>query len=137
MLIVKFINNTRLSQLMDQLEELESTFLEEYSSAMLLEKGAKYKSATILLSKAVFALVDYILFRKYKVLPKNHVERFRILERREPDLYSLLDALWNDYTDTYHKPAAEESIILMKETIEKISQNESTSPKIKESVRKA
>lgn len=122
---------------MNQLEELESTFLEEYSSATLLEKEAKYKSTTILLSKAVFALVDYILFRKYKVLPKNHVERFRILERREPELYSLLDSLWNEYTDTYHKPAAAESITLLKDAIEKISQNESTSPKIKENVKKA
>jgi hypothetical protein len=122
---------------MNQLEELESTFLEEYDSATLLERSAKHKSATILLSKAVFALVDYILFRKYKVLPKNHAERFRILERREPELYSLLDTLWNGYTNTYHKPVAEESITLMKDAIEKISQNESTSPKIKESIRKA
>ncbi len=122
---------------MDQLEELEDTFLEEYSSAELLEKEAKLKSATILFSKAIFALVDCILFKKYKVLPKNHAERFRILERREPELYSLLDALWNKYTDTYHRPAAEESISQLKEAIGRISRNENISPKIKKSFGKA
>ena len=121
---------------MEQLKELEETFLEEYTSAELLENYAKYKVAIILYSKAVFALIDYILFKKYQVLPKNHTERFRILERRESELYVLLDALWSKYTNTYNKPAAKESISLLKEAIKNISENENINPKIKESIDK-
>ena len=122
---------------MDQLKELEETFLEEYLSAELLENDAKYKAATILFSKAVFALADYIILKKYRILPKNHAERFRILERREPELYLLLDKLWSEYTRTYNKPAARESISLLKEVIKKISKNESLSQKIKACFEKA
>ena len=50
---------------MDQMEELELSFIEEYESAQLLLEHSKRKSATILLSKALFALVDYILFLRY------------------------------------------------------------------------
>ncbi len=41
---------------MDQLEELEKTFLEEYEAAGILLQREMVKSATILLSKSLFAL---------------------------------------------------------------------------------
>ncbi|MBI5797499.1 hypothetical protein HZA98_01185 [Candidatus Woesearchaeota archaeon] len=117
---------------MDQLNELELSFIEEYESALLLLEYSKHKSAVILLSKALFVLVDYILFLKYRKLPKNHIERFRILEQKEANIYSLVDSVWSKYTDTYSKPSAEESIkLLQKVIIEIISQDETVSQKIK------
>ena len=108
--------------LMDQQKELEDTFLEEWEATLLLEKEQKYKATTILLSKALFALADYIIFQKYHQLPKNHTERFRILEAKEQKTYKLIDSVWSKYTDTYSKPSAEESIRLLKQTIQEVAQ---------------
>lgn len=120
---------------MDQLKELEGTFIEEYESAKVLEDLKKSKSATILLSKALFALLDYIILSKYANLPKNHTERFRILENKEPQIYSLVDSVWSKYTNTYSKPSSKESITLLKNVIiEVIEKNEGISKEIKESI---
>jgi len=121
---------------MDQLKELENTFLEEYESSKVLINLSKKKSALILLSKALFALTDYMIFNKYKKLPKNHSERFRILEEKEYDTYSILNEVWSKYTDLYSKPALEDSIILLKEAIKKvIEKNEEISEKIKKAIK--
>ena len=110
------------------LDDLESTFIEEYESAFLLIKHQKQKSATILLSKALFAFIDYLLLQKYQKFPKNHAERFRLLETKEKDLYTLVDSVWSKYTDTYSKPSSEEAITLLKNTIQEIiNKNETTS----------
>ena len=95
---------------MDQLEELENTFLEEYSSSQILLEHKKLKSVTILLSKSLFALADYLLFKKYNILPKNHAQRFRILEKKEKKMYEQIDELWGAYTNSYSKPSDEVSI---------------------------
>ncbi|MBU1204851.1 MAG: hypothetical protein KKA61_04230 [Nanoarchaeota archaeon] len=122
---------------MDQLKELESTFLEEYESAKILIGLSKNKSAIILLSKALFALTDYIIFKKYKKLPKNHSERFRILKEKEFEVYEKLDKIWDKYTNSYSKPTLNESIALLRNTIKEIiEKNEAISKKIKESVKK-
>ncbi len=122
---------------MASLSDLEATFLEEYESALLLIKYSKNKSATILLSKALFALVDYIIMKKYMQFPKNHTERFRILEAREHELYEIIDSVWSKYTETYSKPSSEEAIALLSTAIETIvNKNETISEKIKTSIGK-
>jgi len=119
----------------DQLTRLEEAFCEEYSSALILLKHEKLTSVTILLSKALFALADYIIYNEFNVLPKNHAERFRILLKKKPVLYTLLDEIWNTYTDAYSKPAVKESISLLQAAIQKIiKENETISEKIKESI---
>ncbi len=117
---------------MDQLKELEDSFIEEYESAMLLQKHSKKKSTTILLAKAMFALADYIIFKKYHQLPKNHAERFRILEIKEQALYRIIDVVWERYTDTYSKPSLEETTKLFQKAIQEICKHGDVSEKIKE-----
>jgi hypothetical protein len=53
----------------------------------MLKNAHRMKSAVILASKALFAFCDYIIFSKYGKLPKNHAERFRILELKETKIY--------------------------------------------------
>ena len=114
------------------LDDLESTFIEEYEAALLLLKNSKDISATILFSKALFALVDYIILKKYQKFPKNHTERFRILEAKEPELYGLVDSVWSKYTDTYSKPGSKEAISLLKNAVmEIVDKHETNSEKIK------
>ena len=120
---------------MSQLEELENTSIEEIKAAKLLQKEHMTKSALILYSKALFAVLDYLILKKYKKLPKNHSERFRILEAKEPKTYINVDKIWLKYTDSYSKPADEDSIRLFVETIKEIVQDENISEKIKEALK--
>ncbi len=122
--------------MLNQLEELENTFIEEYESCIILEEYSKNKSITILLSKALFALTDFIIFKKYKKLPKNHSERFRILKEKFPSTYLIVDSLGGEYTDSYSKPALLDSISLLKNGIKKVALNETISEKIKEVLKK-
>ncbi len=123
---------------MDQQKELENTFLEEWEAALLVEREQKYKAATILLSKALFALADCLIFQKYHQLPKNHAERFRMLEAKEQKTYELIDRVWSKYTDTYTKPGAEASIQLLKQAIQEVvHHHESIGKSIKERFTKA
>jgi len=117
---------------MDQKEQLESTFTEEYKAAELILKNGMNKPALILYSKSLFALLDYIIFCKYKKLPKNHSERFRILELKDKNKYKLLDELWSKYTDSYSKPSDAEAISQFKDAIKEVSKDEAVGKKAKE-----
>ena len=116
---------------MDQIKDLKDTFIEEYSSAKVLKEMNKLKSSVILLSKSVFALCDYAIYKKYGKLPKNHSERFRILKMKEQRIYQVVDSVWSKYTDTYSKPSKEESFELLNEAVMEIVENEDFDKEIK------
>ena len=121
---------------MDQQNELKATFLEEYASAKLLYEKEMLKSAVILLSKALFALCDYLIFIKYAKLPKNHAERFRILQTKENQIYVVVDLIWSQYTDTYSRPSSVEAYRILNKTITQIIEHEPFDPEIKRIVKK-
>jgi hypothetical protein len=116
---------------MEQEKELKDTFIEEYSSAKILKDMDNLKSAIILISKSLFALCDYILFKKYGKLPQNHKERFRILDIKEKDMYIKVSSVWSRYIDTYSKPSHIESYNLLNKTIINIIKNEEVDKEIK------
>ncbi len=115
---------------------LKITFIEEFTSAEILSGMDRKKSAVILLSKALFAVCDYIIWRKYKKLPKNHSERFRILELKEPELYRQIDDVWVHYTDTYSKPSSEESYPFLHSAISTLCHHETIDQEIRAAVEK-
>ena len=117
---------------MEQDRLLKETFIEEYSSAKILKDMNKLKSSLILLSKSLFALCDYLIFKKYNKLPKNHSERFRILELKEPKIYLKVDSVWEKYTDTYSKPTDNNSYDLLNKVKIEIAENEELDKELKE-----
>ena len=48
-----------------------------------------FTSATILYFKTLFAIQDYILLQKIGYAPKDHTERFRLLEKEFPEEYKI------------------------------------------------
>ena len=82
-------------------EELVKNTITFWRSAELVYKTGDYTSATILYFKCLFALFDCILFRKLRKTPKDHTERFRMLEVSFPEFYSILDKYFPLYRDTY------------------------------------
>lgn len=83
---------------MDELVKNMQMFL---ASAQLVYKAGDYTSATILLFKAVFVATDIILLKAEGKTPKDHTERFRMIEQKYPDLYLFLDKYFAIYRDTY------------------------------------
>lgn len=82
-------------------------------SADTLYMGKDYTSATILYFKTWFAIQDFILLEKIGQSPKDHGERFRLLEKNFPKAYTELDKEFSTYRDTYSK-------IIDKDTCERI-----------------
>jgi len=113
------------------MEELEKTFVEEYEGALEQREKQRYKNATILFSKSLFALCDIIIYSKLTKLPKNHTERFRILEEHFPKIYFIVDDIFSHYTDAYSKPILEETCNKIKNGIKKIVRTHELSGKIK------
>jgi len=72
-----------------------------------------YTSATILYFKTRFAIHDLILQERIGRSPKDHTERFRMLEKEFPEEYKALDSEFNTYRSTYTR-------IMTKETCERI-----------------
>jgi len=113
------------------MDELESTFIEEYEGAdEQLEKN-RYKNALILFSKALFALSDILISNKLRKLAKNHSERFRILEQYFPDVYNIVDETFSNYTDAYSKPILKETCEKIKNGIQEIIKNYDFTEEIK------
>lgn len=73
------------------------------NSSDTLFKLNDYTSATILYFKTWFALQDLILLDKIGKSPKDHSERFRLLEKQFPQSYLELDKEFSTYRDTYSK----------------------------------
>ena len=86
------------------------------SSAEIVYANKDYTSATILYFKVLFGITDFILLREQGKAPKDHTERFRMLEVSNKDIYEFLDKYFKVYRDTY-------SILIDKQTCDKVREN--------------
>lgn len=111
--------------------EIINTFKEEYFGAEEQLEKERYKNATILFFKSLFALCDYIIYSSIGKLPKNHNERFRILEKYFADVYSIVDDVFDHYTDAYSKPILKETCERIQDAIKKIIKNTKLPEEIK------
>jgi len=95
------------------MEDLIKNIRTLLKSAKLVYDAKDFTSATILYFKAAFSMADYILLKSQGVSPKDHSERFRMLQDSFPDLYLFLDKYFGTYRDTY-------SLTIDKETCDKV-----------------
>ena len=84
-------------------EELLKNITTFYNSAEMIYKTLDYTSATTLYFKTLFVALDLKIFIKKKITPKDHTERFRILEKDFPKEYTDLDKYFNIYQSTYSR----------------------------------
>ena len=89
-------------------------------SAELIFTKEDYTSSTILLFKALFLTLDLIVLRKVGKTPKDHSERFRILQKEFPELYELLDKFYPVYRETYTLKIEKEICLKIKENVNSI-----------------
>jgi len=72
-----------------------------WNSAELVYASKEYTSATLLYFKCWFVLLDYIIYESTQTVPKDHSERFQILERGFKNEYTKLDRNYPLYRQTY------------------------------------
>lgn len=87
-----------------------------WKSAELVYSTKDYTSATILYFKCLFVLLDYVLFKNLRKTPKDHTERFRLLESNFPELYKIVDKYFPIYRNTY-------SLSIEKDDCEEVRKN--------------
>jgi len=85
-------------------------------SADIVYLNKDFTSATIIYFKVLFSVLDLILLKSKGETPKDHTERFRMLQKFYPKLYELLDKYFIIYRNTY-------STSIDKETCDKVKEN--------------
>lgn len=105
------------ASLENTLKENARTFL---ASALKVYESGDITSATILYFKALFAILDFVILKKKGIVPKDHSERFRILEKEFPELYTFVDAHFDVYQDTYRTKIRKEECDIIKEYVERV-----------------
>lgn len=74
-------------------------------------KKKRYNAATDSFFKATVTLCDYYINKKIHLLPKNHTERFELLEINFPEVYKIIRKLFTSYRKTYNlKSDAEDAL---------------------------
>ncbi|MBS3176006.1 hypothetical protein J4457_02105 [Candidatus Woesearchaeota archaeon] len=99
---------------------LVDNFQEYYALGLTAFKTEKYNSATTLFFKAIAALLDIFILRNEGFIPSSHTKRFRILEEKYLDLYTIADRDFPFYQDSYTKKMDKESEELLKDDAESI-----------------
>lgn len=94
-------------------------FWEFYELANSAFKQKKFNGAVTLYYKALVELCDFSLVSKSGQLGVNHSERFRMLEKFNPELYQIADKLFRFYRDSYNKEISSAIATVVKENVER------------------
>ena len=100
--------------------ELTNNVKTVLKSANLIYKSGDYTSTTILYFKAMFIVLDLIILSDTGKTPKDHTERFRVLELKYPTLYNVLDKYFKIYRATYSTSIDKETCEDVKKNVDKI-----------------
>ena len=104
----------------DEEKILEENIKEFQGSADLVYKKNDFTSATILYFKTLFGVLDLIILKNTGKIPKDHSERFRMLESSFSNLYKTLDELYSIYRNTYTAKINKENCDRIKENVQRI-----------------
>ena len=109
-----------------EIENIKRVLLENakeyYNNGVRAEKDNNYNTAVTLYFKSINALCDLFIVVKEKIFPTNHAERFRILEAKYLDIYSILDESFPLYQDSYKARLNKEDCEVLRKDAERIAQ---------------
>lgn len=106
------------------MEQLLSNIRTFWNSAEIIYKNKDYTSATILYFKCLFALIDLIIYKKLKITPKDHTERFQILKDELHNYYSILERIYSIYRSTYTTNISKENCEEVKKNVIRIAKEQ-------------
>ena len=99
---------------------LKDNFNEYFELGEEAFKERKYNSAVTLFFKSIGAITDLFILKKEGFVPSSHTHRFRILQKKYPEIYDILDRDFPFYQDSYTKKMNKESAELLKKDAERI-----------------
>jgi uncharacterized protein (UPF0332 family) len=65
-------------------------------------KRERYNAAVSDYFKTIVILCDVLLYQEWRILPKNHNERFDLLRQHAPDIHRKVSRLFKLYTQSYN-----------------------------------
>lgn len=83
------------------MEELLANVEEFLDSAEDNLKKSRFNAAVSDFFKAIVILCDYLIYKEMKITPKNHKERFLLLEKYFNEIYATVSKLFKMYTQSY------------------------------------
>src|SRR3989344_5598410 len=120
----KLINSTFVCIINMTNNELEESLKKNINnfknSADLVYTQEDFTSATVLYFKALFSILDFIILKEKGFIPKDHSERFRILEKDFPSFYEIVDKYFSIYQESYKKSIEREVCDKIKENVERL-----------------
>ncbi len=106
---------------MDEKEKFLVDNAEEFlTKAKEADVDKAYNSAVTLYFKAIAVLIDLFIFRKEGFIPSNHTERFRVMERKYPALYRIMDKDFPIYQKSYQLRLGKEYSEVLRKDAEKV-----------------
>lgn len=97
-----------MKELLENIEE----FLESGEDNL---KKERFNAAASDFFKAIVVSCDYLLYCRIKILPKNHNERFSLLNKHFKEIYAHISKLFPIYTKSYNFKVKKEDVFLIKE----------------------
>lgn len=104
---------------MDHLLDNAGEFFESGEDNLL--KG-RYNASTSDFFKSIVVLCDFLIYSQIKRLPKNHSDRFNLLENYFGEIYGVVSKLFKPYTDSYNLKSTKEEAIKFKEYAKKLEE---------------
>jgi len=80
----------------------------------------RFNSAIASYFKAISNICDLKIYQIKRILPKNHSERFLFLKYSFPEVYTIVNSLFNTYVKTYNLRLGLKEAIIFKENVSKI-----------------
>ena len=74
-------------------------FLESGEENLIKER---YNASVSDFFKAIVIFCDYLIYREFKIKPKNHNDRFNLLNSYFSDIYREVSDLFRTYTESYN-----------------------------------
>jgi uncharacterized protein (UPF0332 family) len=86
-----------------------------------LEKE-RFNASTSDFFKAIVVFCDYLIYCEIKRVPKNHKDRFNLLEVYFNEIYQVVAKLFKPYTDSYNLKSTKEDSLRFKKYAEEIEE---------------
>ncbi|MBI2630002.1 hypothetical protein HYW76_02785 [Candidatus Pacearchaeota archaeon] len=65
-------------------------------------KKQRFSPAVSDFFKAIVIFCDYLIYKEIKIIPKNHADRFSLLEKYFSEIYIKISELFKLYTQSYN-----------------------------------
>ena len=102
-----------MKELKENSKEFEESAIEDYNKK-------RYNVSVANFFRAIVNLYDYIIYIQLRIIPKNHNERFNIIERNFPIFYKKLRLLFKKYRDSYNLKLKKQDAEEIKEHLDEL-----------------